>query len=338
MRQMRAVTKAAIYVLVIGLAAMFVFYAARNAAHPLKYMEAAGLPGAGGKPSARLSELRGAGTLNVAVDGKIVRMGLEEYVLGVVAAEMPASFEPEALKAQAVAARTYAVRSMLCGGCSKYPGADVCGESGHCQGYCTKDEMKAKWKDGFGGYYARLERAVAETAGKVATYRGEPILTLYHASSAGYTEDVENAFAQKLPYLRGVPTGDDAATDLTRAEEYDRAWFCEAVNEQWPRAKLAPDALEAQISVKSRFPSGRVNAVKLGGVTVEGKELRKLVDLRSTNFAIGFNRYSIIFTTEGNGHGVGMSQYGAQAMAKQGKDYTEILMHYYTDIEVVDMK
>jgi stage II sporulation protein D len=336
-RRMRAVTKAAIYVLITGLVVMFAFYIGRNAAHPLKDMQAVGPQGTEAKPGVRLSDIHDSRVINVAVDGKIVRMGLEEYVLGVVAAEMPASFEPEALKAQAVAARTYAVRSILYGGCSKYPGADVCDEPGHCQGYCTADEMMEKWKDGYDGYHAKIESAVAETAGKIVAYRGEPILVLYHASSAGYTEDVENVFAQSLPYLRGVSTDDGDVTDLTRTEEYDRAWFCDEVNGQWPKAKLSSGVLEAQVTVESRFPSGRVNTVKLGGVSVEATELRKLVDLRSTNFTLSYNQHSIVFTTEGNGHGVGMSQYGAQAMAKEGRGYVEILEHYYTGVDIVDM-
>lgn len=335
---MRRLTKATIYIFVIAFAALFVIYVGRDPAHRLKDMERVGPFDESAAPVKRLSDIHDKMTLQVAVDGKIVPMGLEDYVLGVVAAEMPASFEPEALKAQAVAARTFAVRRVLYGGCSQYPGADVCDQSSHCQAYCTLEEMKDKWKNGFDTYYARIEQAVAETAGKIVTYRGEPILMLYHASSAGFTESVENVFSQSLPYLRSVPSPDGEVTDLEKKEEYGRAWFCEAVNKAWPKAGLSAESLEKQVSVASRFQSGRADAVKLGGATVEATELRKLIGLRSTNFTVSYTQSSIVFTTEGNGHGVGMSQYGAQALAKQGKNYMEILKYYYTGVEVAEMK
>lgn len=327
-----------IYALIIAILAMFMLYIGRNATHQLKYMEPVDPFDEGKNPKVNLSDIHDRMTLKVAVDGKTVQMGLEEYILGVLAAEMPAVFEPEALKAQAVAARTFAVYRLMHGGCSKYPGADVCGESGHCQAYCSADEMKNKWKTNFDKYYNKLKLAVAETAGKIMTYKDEPILVLYHASSAGSTENVENVYSQALPYLRGVPTKDGEVTELEETAEFDRAWFCNTVNKAFPKAKLTVNSLDKQVSISSRFPSGRVNMLKLGGASVEATELRKLVDLRSTNFTVSYNQYSIVFTTEGNGHGVGMSQYGAQQMAKEGKSYLEILKHYYTGVEVADMK
>jgi len=335
---LRRLAKALIWLTAIALIAMFAFYASRNATHPLRLMESVDPLGADTAPKTSLSNLHDNMTLKVSVGGKITQMPLEDYVLGVLSAEMPASFEPEALMAQAVAARTFAVRRALYGGCPTVKGADVCDQSSCCEAYITVDAMKDKWKTGFDGYYAKLKLAVTQTAGKIITYQNQPIVALFHASSAGSTEDVEDVFSQALPYLRGVPSPDSEVTDLEQAEEYDRTSFCDTVNGAWPKAKLVSASLEKQISVASRFQSGRVDIVKLGGVSVEATDLRKLLDLKSTNFTVSFTQHSVVFTTEGSGHGVGMSQYGAQALAKEGKDYIEILKHYYTGVEITSMK
>ena len=255
--------------LTIAIIAMFVMYIGRNATHQLRLMKPAGPLDGGAAPKISLSNLHDSMTLNVSVGGKIVKLGLEDYVLGVLAAEMPASFDPEALMAQAVAARTFAVHRVMYGGCPTVHGADVCDQSSCCQAYDSVDDMKAKWKDGFDGYYAKLKQAVTQTAGRIITYEGEPILVLYHASSAGSTEDVENVFSQSLPYLRGVPSPDSEVTNLEATEEYDRTWFADTVNKAWPNANLSPASLDTQVAVVSKFQSGRVNIVKLGGISVE---------------------------------------------------------------------
>lgn len=328
-----------IVVLLLGIFMMFLLYLGNNATHSLDLMEPVEpFDEVLTTPRLDLSEIHDESTVNVAVNGKIVKMGLEEYVFGVISAEMPASFSTEALKAQAVAARTFTVHRIMYGGCSKYPGADVCDQSNHCQAYQTVEELKGKWKGSYDQYAEKLKKAVADTAGKIMTYEDKPILVLYHASSAGYTESVENVYSQALPYLVSVPSPDDGkVTNLATKEEYDRKWFCNTVNNAYPKAKLSPDSLEKQISILSKFPSGRVNLIKLGGASITGVELRRLADLRSTNFSVSFSEYSVIITTEGFGHGVGMSQDGAQAMALEGEDYSDILTHYYTGVKIVDM-
>lgn len=336
--RLRAAAKVLCVLLVLGILCMFVIYAENNRYHPLELMEPISPFDENATPSINLQEIHKERTLQVAVDGKIVTMGLEDYVYGVLSAEMPASFAPEALKAQAVAARTFAVHKIMYGGCSKYPGADVCDRSDNCQAYCSENERKEKWKDKYGEYTAKLKQAVADTEGKIITYDGDPILVLYHSSSAGYTEDVENVYSKALPYLRGVPSLDDGSvTELEVKEEYDRKWFSNTVNKAYPKAKLASNTLEKQVSVTSRYTSGRVETIKLGGVSISGVDFRRLLDLRSANIKLSYNKYSVIVTTEGFGHGVGMSQYGAEAMALEGSDFIDILTYYYTGVKIADM-
>lgn len=339
MNSRRFLKKALIWMLLAGIFVMAVMRIGYEDTHRLQDMEPSNPFGKSDVPLLELSEIHRERTLQVAVDGAVVRMALEDYVVGVLAAEMPASFSLEALKAQAVAARTLAVYKIMYGGCSKFDGADICDESGHCQAYLTVAKMKNKWKGSFDQYSAKLRQAVGETAGKIITYEDKPILVLFHASSAGYTEDVENVYSQALPYLRSVPSpGEGDVTTLESQEEYDRSWFVNAVNKAYPKAGLKAQSLEQQVSVASRFPSGRVKALKMGGATLTGVQFRRLIGIRSANFRIGFNKYSVIVTAEGYGHGVGMSQNGAEAMAREGNDYTDILTYYYTGVQIVDMK
>ncbi len=334
----RALQKLLICSLLAGIFVMVVMRIGYNDIHRLQDMEPANPFEDSGPPILSLTEIHEQTTLKVAVDGEIIEMGLEDYVTGVLAAEMPASFSIEALKAQAVAARTLAVYKIMHGGCSRNPGADICDDSGHCQAYLTEAEQKAKWKTDYGKYSKKLLVAVQETAGKIITYEDKPILVLFHASSAGYTEDVENVYSQVLPYLRSVPSpGESAVTSLLSQEEFDRAWFASTINKAYPKAELKAQQLEKQIVVSSRFPSGRVKVLKLGEVTISGVQFRRLVDIRSANFSITFNRYSVIVTSEGYGHGVGMSQNGAEAMAREGNNYVDILKYYYTGVEIAGM-
>ena len=283
--------------------------------------------------------LTAARTVHVAMDdGSIVKMDLEDYIYGVLAAEMPASFEPEALKAQAVAARTFALRKQMTGGCSRNPGADVCTDSGHCQAYCTEAERKKNWGSKYAANTEKLQKAVSDTAGQILTYDDAPILTLFHASSAGYTESVENVYSQTLPYLRSVSSPEDEEISVDTQEELSRKSFAADVNKAWPKAGLKAAELEKQVKILSRFESDRVESIRLGGVTASGADLRRAVDLRSANFTIAYDKNSIIFHTRGYGHGVGMSQNGANVMAQEGSDYKDILEHYYTGVEIQTIK
>lgn len=289
--------------------------------------------GAGGADAApRVEALPGA-TVRVydAQAGGVEERLLEEYLVGVVAAEMPASFHEQALRAQAVAARTYTAYRAAHGGCGAHDGADVCTSSACCQAYATDEALRARWGADYAQNLARVEAAVYETAGEVLLYGGAPIEALYHSASGGYTEDSENVFANAVPYLRAVESPDEVGTShLTGSVRYARAELCALVNAALPEAALSPDALEEQVEILERSRSGRVQRLRLGGAALTGREARGLLGLDSALFTIAFDEDGVRFDTRGFGHGVGMSQTGANAMGLAGSDYRQILLHYYT--------
>ena len=252
--------------------------------------------------------------------GKTEEMPLEESLIGVVGAEMPASFPLEALKAQAVAARTYAVRHMTAFGGSGCSGADICTDSGCCQSYRSPEQLKKKFGGDARQYMDKLRQAVYETEGEYAAYKGEPIEALYHSSAGGRTEDAQNVFSAALPYLVGVDSpGEETAGKYAAEVTVSLGEFTNRVNKKWPAAKLKKNRLGEQVKVVSRYDSGR--------------ELRRLFDLNSANFTLSIGE-KVTIRTKGYGHGVGMSQYGARAMALEGAGYEEILKHYYTGVEI----
>ena len=241
---------------------------------------------------------------------------LEEYVAGVVAAEMPAAFPEEALKAQAVAARTYQVRQMQAAGSSA-----VLYDVG--QAYLSEAAQKEKWGESYGLYAGKIRSAVRATAGEIMTYDGEPILAAFHAQSGGKTEDAENVWDSAVPYLKSVDSKED------RQAPNNETTVTIAAKTLADKLGVAKDAA---VSVKKRTEAGYVAEVQAGDKTFSGREIRERLGLRSANFTIAKNGDSYFFTVHGYGHGAGMSQYGASFLAEQGKDYHEILRHYYTDI------
>lgn len=239
---------------------------------------------------------------------------LEAYVEGVVAAEMPVSFPEEALKAQAVAARTYQLRQQQAAGTE-----EVLYDVG--QAYLSTAEQKERWGENYAVYAAKIHRAVRETAGEIMVYDGEPILAAFHAQSAGRTEAAENVWAEALPYLRSVDSSSDAD-----APQYETEVF---FSERELKKRLGT----ADLQILSRTAAGYVSEVQAGEKVLTGREVREALGLRSSSFTIERTAEGILFTTHGYGHGAGMSQYGAAALAKEGKDYHEILRHYYTDVK-----
>lgn len=264
-------------------------------------------------------------------NGKIIQMNVEEYLVGVISAEMPASFDEEALKAQAVAARTYTARKLKTyggSGCKSYVKADICTASTCCQAYDSPADRKKKW--GNPDYYEnRIREAVLSTQGELIVYNDEPIEAFFHSTAGGYTEDSENAFSAALPYLRSVKSDETTASHYESSKTYARANFVSSINKAFKNAKLKVGTLENNIEVLSRFESGRVDRIRLGGATTTGKELRKQLSLDSTNITFEYSKKNIVIKTKGYGHGVGMSQTGADAMAKGGSNYKEILEYYY---------
>jgi len=264
---------------------------------------------------------------------RLITMDLEEYIVGVVAAEMPVRYEFEALKAQAVASRTYTLYSVAHGGCHTNPDADVCTNSKCCQAFSTHDRMQQSWGDAYVENYNLVAQAVLDTAGEVVTYDGKLCDALYHACSGGRTEDSENVYANALPYLRGV---DSPYEDPMRTENVELGFdaFLALVREKYPGCGVTEDNAEETVRITETYESGRVRTMRLGTTEITGKQARSLFNLRSTMFTITWSEDGIVFHTKGYGHGVGLSQNGANGMAKRGAAYREILLHYYTGVTI----
>ncbi len=263
-------------------------------------------------------------TLRVFDGMEVVEMTWEEYLVCVVAGEMPAEYEEEALKAQAVAARTRAVR----GRCLSHSDADVCTDSRCCQAFLTEEEQDARWGEDAALYRARILEAVRETGSLILTYDGEPIEVLYHAVSGGQTEDVEAVYPNALPYLRSVPSpGEEDASRFETVQTFDD----EALAAIFPDE--AADGVVA-LEVLDRSDSGRVLTIRVGAHTMSGRLFRSALGLSSTNFEIEREDGTVTISQRGYGHGVGMSQAGANAMAKSGATFADILFHYYTGVAI----
>lgn len=258
---------------------------------------------------------------------------LEEYVVGVVAAEMPARYHPEALACQAVAARTFAVGRCLAlggNGCRRHPGYDLCMDSACCQGYLTPTARREKWPGEYTALEARVESAARTTAGQILTYGGLPIEALYHASSGGRTEDAAAVFSGGQPYLVSVASPGEEGYDGYEVQTvYARTEAARLLREAFPGCGVTAEELPGQLELRSSTASGRVDTAAVGQTTVTGAQLRQALGLRSTLCTWDFDEDTVTFTTRGYGHGVGMSQAGAQAMAASGSGCAEILAWYY---------
>lgn len=252
---------------------------------------------------------------------------LEDYIKGVVATEMPVSFEIEALKAQAVAARTYALKHIQ--STEKINAEDI------GQAYISIEEMKKRWGDNFDIYYKKVSDAVDATKNEIIVYNNEPIEAVFHSTSAGMTETAENVWKSPLPYIKSVDSSYDInAPDFEYKITVDINNFIKKIKSKNNSAKINSKNIMDNIKIISRTQAGYVSSIKIGGVSFTGIEIRQLFSLRSSNFTISSDGKNIIFTTKGYGHGAGMSQYGANFMAKEGKTYKEIINHYYFDVEI----
>ncbi|NLM51729.1 MAG: stage II sporulation protein D [Firmicutes bacterium] len=272
---------------------------------------------------------------------EVVEMPLEEYLVGVVAAEMPAAFALEALKAQAVSARTYTVKQMLIfggAGCSRHPGADICTDPEHCQAWVDDEKILAKWpREDAAQNYAKIRTAVQETAGQVLTYEEEYIEAVFHAHCGGHTANSEEVWAAALPYLRGKVCNYCAGTRWSQTEYvFTPEKFIQALGDRF--AALPVAAGELPLQAPERTASGRIKSLRIAGETVSGKDLRQALDLPSTRIFWTYEDQNIKFTVHGYGHGVGLCQYGAGGMAQGGKTYAEILQYYYTGVNLVTLK
>lgn len=274
--------------------------------------------------------------LLVEIGGAVRELALSDYLVGVVAAEMPAAFEKEALKAQTTAARTYALYQMAHGSRGKHAsGADLCDDPGCCQAYLTEEQLRKNWGGAAEEYLQKIRVAEAETDGMVILYEGEPILAVFHSSAAGATEDAAAAWSASVPYLQSVKSPESEAdvpnyvSTVSFAEEEFRRRFLAA----YPEADLSSGAA-GWIGEIARDASGYVSSLSVGGVILRGVELRRILGLRSACFDVTAADGLLTFTTRGYGHGVGLSQYGANALARAGVGWQEILCRYYTGVTV----
>ncbi len=276
--------------------------------------------------------------IKVLIDDEVVELTMYEHLVGVVAAEMPASFEAEALKAQAVAARTYTLYRMLEEPSARHTQADVCSDVTCCKAYISTEVRKEKWGENFEEYSAKIENAVAETDGICLVYEDRPIFAAFHSSSAGYTENSENVFNKSLPYLQSVfsPETEEVVPNYITNVEIAFSDFRETVKAAYGEAVFT-DNPEDWITDVERSFCGRIVSLKVGGVCLTGTEFRFLFSLRSAAIDIACKENSFELTVTGYGHGVGMSQYGANALAAGGSGFEEILKWYYTDAITADM-
>lgn len=251
----------------------------------------------------------------VTIDGNVNYINMDDYLLGVVAGEMPANFEMEALKAQAVASRTFVYNRNL-----------SVDNTTNSQVYLGIDKMKENWGNKFDDYYQKIATAIKETNNEVMKYQGDYISALFFSSSNGYTENVEDYFeSSPLPYLRSVDSHWDLTIDPTNSRE-------KTFTKQELKNKFNCEDLDFNIIAYKK--SGRVASLSVGKKNYTGRKVREILGLASSCFTIDYDGSKYIFKTLGSGHGVGMSQYGAQGMALEGADYKTILNHFYSGVEI----
>lgn len=275
--------------------------------------------------------------ITVLRDGAVQTVSLADWLPGVVAAEMPAAFEPEALRAQAVAARSY-ILDRAAHRPASHPDADVCDDPGCCTAWLSEETLRERWGTDAQQNLARIRAAVTDTDGEVLQYAGEAIRAVFHSSSAGRTES-SAALWGDVPYLVSVssPETEEEVPNFVSTQEISAEMLRETVCAAHPDCAL-PEDPAAWLGVPQLDESGRVASLAVGSVTLTGAELRRLLGLRSTAFTAELVDGVFRFTTTGYGHGVGMSQYGANAMAKQGSGYAEILSHYYPGTTLCKLK
>ncbi|MBQ8786074.1 MAG: stage II sporulation protein D [Oscillospiraceae bacterium] len=271
--------------------------------------------------------------------GQVHEIAMRDYVIGAVLAEMPASYHEEALKAQAVAARTYAVRQrekQRLAPDELLMGADISNDSSRYQAYFTPEQAKAFYGDSYEAYYDIVSSAVDATGDEVLIYNGEPIVAAFHSTSGGRTESAEIVWGSAVEYLVPVESTEDENSPAYLDEKvFTENELSARIEAEYPDAVFG-DNPEKWIVIGDRSVSGTVIEVQLGDTAVSGTEFRRIFSLKSANFEVEYSDENFIITTKGNGHGVGMSQYGANAMANEGADYREILAHYYTGAEIAE--
>ena len=269
---------------------------------------------------------------------KVEEVALDEYLYGVVSAEMPASFEKEALKAQAVVARTYTIYKIV-NNDGKHKDADICDDSTCCQAWISKENRLSKWKEEErNSNWSKIVEAVNDTQGKIITYEGKPINAFFHSNSGGTTEAPINVWGGSgYPYLQSVSTsGEDAYSQYNSEAEFTKKEFEEKIKKEHSNFKIDYKKEEC-IKVEEYTEGNRVKTVKIGNLELSGVEVRNIFGLKSANFEISIKDDKIKFQVIGYGHGVGMSQTGADSLEKKKKNYEDIIHHFYTGVEIENM-
>lgn len=282
------------------------------------------------------AQARDEPTVEVAVyrskEKKVERLPLEQYVVGVVAAEMPAEFEMEALKAQALTARTYIVKQLMHKQTIELPeGANVTDTVMH-QVYYNEEQLKQLWGMSYEWKMKKIKEAVEATRGQILMYNNEPIEAAFFSTSNGYTENSEAYWQNAFPYLTSV----ESPWDTQSPKFYEQMTISVREFEQRLGVKLPKDGSSIG-KVLARTPGKRVALVDINGKQLTGREVREKLQLKSTDFTWERQGNNIVITTKGYGHGVGMSQYGANFLAKQGKTYKEIVTYYYQGVQIHDL-
>ena len=268
--------------------------------------------------------------------GAIEQVNLDDYLCNVVSAEMPATFEQEALKAQAIVARTYTIYKILN---KKHDNADICDDSTSCQAWISKEDRLERWEENQReNNWEKISKAVKDTSGKILTYENKPIDAFFHSNSGGITEIPVNVWGgTEYPYLQSVETsGEDAYTQYSSEVILSQEELLNKLKVKY--ADISIDFTNPDdIKILEYTESTRVKTVKFGNHEISGVEARSLFGLKSTNFEITRENDKIKFSVKGYGHGVGMSQTGADSMAKQGSSAEDIIKHFYTGVEITEV-
>lgn len=268
--------------------------------------------------------------------GAIEQVNLDDYLCNVVSAEMPATFEQEALKSQAIVARTYTIYKILN---KKHDNADICDDSTCCQAWISKEDRLERWEESQReNNWEKISKAVKDTSGKIVTYENKPIDAFFHSNSGGITEIPVNVWGgTEYPYLQSVETsGEDAYTQYSSEVILSQEELLNKLKVKY--ADISIDFTNPDnIKILEYTESTRVKTVKFGNHEISGVEARSLFGLKSTNFEITRENDKIKFSVKGYGHGVGMSQTGADSMAKQGSSAEDIIKHFYTGVEITEV-
>jgi len=265
-------------------------------------------------------------------------LDFDRYLIGVVAANMPAAYHVEALKAQAVIARTYALYNIALLS-EENPGKKEFSTSELGLSYIDPDEMERYWgSENYISYFSKLENAIYATEDEIMVYDNDLVLPVFFGTGTGYTRSAKEAWGVDIPYLISVPSKQDVTSvNYLRITEYEPSVLIGILKQKYPSADIKEDTFFRDVTVAERDSTGYVTKINLGSITVSGEEFAKVLGLNSNNFYIEDYEGTARIICTGVGHGVGLSQYGANAMAEEGHSYKEILTHYYTGVKIINI-